>query len=133
MNKIFEIIEASKLFSIELKKIDILIHPQSLVHAVVKLKNGLTKLLYFETDMIIPIGNTLFGKKFNINSISKLLKNKKIENNLNFYDVDKKKFPAIKLKPILNKYASLPIIINAANEIFVDQFLKKKDQILLDN
>ena len=126
MNKIFEIIEASKLFSIELKKIDILIHPQSLVHAVVKLKNGLTKLLYFETDMIIPIGNTLFGKNFNINSISKLLKNKKIENNLNFYDVDKKKFPAIKLKPILNNYASLPIIINAANEIFVDQFLKKK-------
>ena len=46
--------------------------------------------------------------------------------NLNFYDVDKKKFPAIKLKPILNNYASLPIIINAANEILVELFLDKK-------
>ena len=36
-----------------------------------------------------------------------------------------KKFPANKLKPILDKYNSLPIILNAANEIFVDQFLKK--------
>ena len=44
---------------------------------------------------------------------------------MNFLKVDKKKFPAIKLKPILNKYNSLPIILNAANEIFVDQFLKK--------
>ena len=39
--------------------------------------------------------------------------------------MDHKKFPAIKLKPILNKYSSLSIILNAANEIFVDQFLKK--------
>ena len=45
--------------------------------------------------------------------------------NLDFFKVDKKKFPAIKLKPILNKYISIPIILNAANEIFVDQFLKK--------
>ena len=43
---------------------------------------------------------------------------------LNFLSVIKK-FPAIKLKPILDKYNSLPIILNAANEIFVDQFLKK--------
>ena len=39
--------------------------------------------------------------------------------------MNQKKFPAIKLKPILDKYNSLPIILNAANEIFVDQFLKK--------
>ena len=44
---------------------------------------------------------------------------------MNFLKVDKKKFPAFKLKPILNKYNSLPIILNGANEIFVDQFLKK--------
>ena len=40
MNKIFEVVEANKLFSIDLKKIDILIHPQSLVHAIVKLKTA---------------------------------------------------------------------------------------------
>ena len=69
MNKIFEVVEANKLFSIDLKKIDILIHPQSLVHAIVKLKNGLYKFLYFETDMSIPIGNALFEKDFGIKNL----------------------------------------------------------------
>ncbi len=128
MNKIFEVIEAHKLFSIELKKIDILIHPQSLVHAIVKFKNGLYKFLYFETDMSIPIGNALFSEKFELNKIKNIhKKNNKnsLAENLNFLKVDVKKFPAIKLKPILDKHSSLPIILNAANEIFVDQFLKK--------
>ena len=70
-NKIFEVVEANKLFSIDLKKIDILIHPQSLVHAIVKLKNGLYKFLYFETDMSIPIGMH-YLKKFQ----QKIFKNK---------------------------------------------------------
>ena len=128
MNKIFEVIEASKLFAYDLKKIEILIHPQSLVHAVVKLKNGLYKFLYFETDMSIPIGNALFGNNFEVKKIinsSFQSKNNGLATDLNFMKVDQKKFPAIKLKPILNKYISLPIILNAANEIFVDQFLKK--------
>ncbi len=128
MNKIFEIVEASKLFSINLNKIDILIHPQSLVHAIIKFKNGLFKFLYFETDMSIPIGNALFEKNFELKKFkikNKTQKNNKFLVNLKFLDVDHKKFPAIKLKPILNKYSSLSIILNAANEIFVDQFLKK--------
>ena len=45
LNKLFEVIEAHKLFSINYKKIDIVIHPQSLVHAIIKLKNGLRKTL----------------------------------------------------------------------------------------
>ena len=127
MNKLFEVIEAHKLFSIDLDKIDILIHPQSLVHAIIKFKNGLHKFLYFETDMSIPIGNALFNNNFNVNNLG--LKNyskNKFDYNLNFSKVNIKKFPAIKLKPILNKYVSIPIVLNAANEIFVDQFLKKK-------
>ena len=128
MNKIFEVIEANKLFSIDVNKIDILVHPQSLVHAIIKFKNGLYKFLYFETDMSIPIGNALFEKNFEIKKNKNL--NYRFNRNylikdLNFSKVDHKKFPAIKLKPILDKYNSLPIILNAANEIFVDQFLKK--------
>ena len=133
MNKLFEVIEAHKLFSIDLDKIDILIHPQSLVHAIIKFKNGLHKFLYFETDMSIPIGNALFNNNFNVNNLG--LKNyskNKFDYNLNFSKVNIKKFPAIKLKPILNKYVSIPIVLNAANEIFVDQFLKK-DKFLLNN
>ena len=128
MNKIFEVVEASKLFSIDLKKIDILIHPQSLVHAVVKFNNGLYKFLYFDTDMSIPIGNALYDNNFDIKNFTGInykLKKSYLTKDLNFFKADPKKFPAIKLKPILNKYNSLPIILNAANEIFVDQFLKK--------
>ena len=128
MNKIFEVIEASKLFSININKIEILIHPQSLVHAIVKFRNGLYKFLYFETDMSIPIGNVLFEKNFELKNLHNLnMKQKRdyLIKDLNFLKVNKKKFPAINLKPKLDKYNSLPIILNAANEIFVDQFLKK--------
>ena len=71
MNKIFEVIEAQKLFDFPLNKIDILIHPESLVHAIVKFKNGLTKLLYHETSMIIPIANAIFENKLIISEFYK--------------------------------------------------------------
>jgi len=111
------------MFPFDLKKYEILIHPQSLVHAIVKLKNGITKLLYHEPDMTIPISNAIFDSKINIdNYISKKNKIK----NLEFFDIQQKKFPATKLIPKLNEHVSTPIIINAANEILVDHFLKKK-------
>ena len=50
MNKILELIEAQKLFNILNDKIDILIHPNSLVHAIIELKNGLKKFIYHETS-----------------------------------------------------------------------------------
>ena len=123
MNKILELIEAQKIFPFDLKKYQILIHPQSLVHAIIKLKNGITKLLYHEPDMTIPILNAIFDSKVDINNY--ISKKDKIKN-LEFIDPDEKRFSAIKLIPKLNKYVSTPIIINAANEILVDHFLKKK-------
>ncbi len=66
MNKIFELIEAQKLFNLPNKKIDILIHPNSLIHAIVQFKNGLSKFLYHDTNMIIPIANAILEKNFNI-------------------------------------------------------------------
>ena len=123
MNKILELIEAQKIFPFDLIKYQILIHPQSLVHAIIKLKNGITKLLYHEPDMTIPISNAIFDSKVDINNY--ISKKDKIKN-LEFIDPDEKRFSAIKLIPKLNKYVSTPIIINAANEILVDHFLKKK-------
>ena len=74
--------------------------------------------------MTIPISNAIFDSSVNV---KKYLKEDDINiGNLEFYNVDKKKFPSISLIPKLNDYASTPIIINAANEILVDQFLKKK-------
>ena len=123
MNKILELIEAQKIFSFNPKKYEIIIHPQSLVHAIIKFKNGLVKLLYHEPDMKIPITNAIFDSKIEIKNF---VKTKNYLKNLEFSTPDKRRFPAIKLIPKLNKYISTPIIINAANEILVDQFLKKK-------
>jgi len=129
MNKMLEVIEAHKLFSIELKKIDIVIHPESLVHAIIEFKNGLCKFIYHETTMLIPLANAIFDKDVDINDYLKPKKNTKNSisfQNLNFLKVEKERFPIIKLKNRINEYISTPIVINAANEILVDQYLKEK-------
>ena len=129
MNKIFEFIEAQKLFDLTSDKLDILIHPESLVHAIIVLKNGLTKLIYHNTSMIIPLANAIFGSEFNIKdfyNVKILNKKKHIDiKNLTFQKVNEKIFPSITIKKEVNKYPSSSIIINACNEILVDQFLKK--------
>ena len=129
MNKMLESIEAQKLFSISQKKIKIIIHPESLVHAAIEYKNGLTKFLYHKTNMIIPLANAILDKNFNVDDYL-ITKNKVKEDiffyNLNFLKVDEKRFPIFKLKKRLDEYYSTPIIINAVNEILVDRFLKRK-------
>jgi len=131
MNKVLELIEAQKLFNIPNKKIDILIHPNSLVHAIIKLKNGLTKFIYHETSMIIPLANAIFEDNLDIEVFYKKKKknNKPIES-LIFQEVNKTTFPIIKLKNRLNEYPSTPIIINSSNEILVEQFLAKRIHFL---
>ena len=128
MNKIFEIVEAQKLFSIPNEKLDILIHPNSLVHAIIHLKNGLIKFLYHETSMMIPLANAIFDGNLIIDNFYKSTKNSKsiIAELLEFKKVDEKKFPLIKLKNKITEYPSTAIIINAANEVLVSEFLKKK-------
>ncbi len=125
VNKILELIEAQKLFEIPDKKIDIIIHPNSLVHALVELKNGLFESIYHETSMVIPIANAIFDGKLNIEDFY-VKKNSIFKENLVFKNVDKKRFPIIKIRKFINKFPSTPIILNASNEILVDQFLKKK-------
>ena len=124
MNKILELIEAQKLFNLKIKSLDILIHPDSLVHAIVVLKNGLTKFIYHDTSMIIPLANAIFDGSLNIEKFYKT--KKKTINDLSFKKVNPKLFPIIKIKNRLDEYPSTPIIINAVNEILVDQFLQKK-------
>ncbi|MDC0858417.1 1-deoxy-D-xylulose-5-phosphate reductoisomerase [Pelagibacteraceae bacterium] len=126
MNKILELIEAQKIFNIPNKKLDILIHPNSLVHAIIEMKNGLIKFLYHDTTMIIPLANAIFDGKININDFIKNKKKLKAIEDLYFKKVDLNIFPVIKFKNRLDEYPSTPIIINAANEVLVDLFLKKK-------
>ncbi len=82
MNKIFEVIEAKKIFNLDIDKFKIIIHPKSYVHAIVHFKNGLIKLLAHDTNMSIPIMNSLYANKlFNFNDKRFNLSN---FNNLNF-------------------------------------------------
>jgi len=125
MNKVLEIIEAYRMFDFDLKKYKILIHPQSYVHAIVKFKNGLIKMLLHDTDMKIPISNSIYNKT------PQFINSKKIDanllNNLNFYQVDKSKFPSTKVLENISKENSLfDTVINSANEELVSLFLKKK-------
>ena len=127
MNKMLELVEAQKLFNIPDKKLDILIHPESLVHAIIEFNNGLIKFIYHDTSMIIPIANAIFEKDLNIEKFYTIKKNNaKRINNLSFEKVNSKTFPVIKLKTKINEFPSSAIIFNAANEILVDQFLRKK-------
>ena len=127
MNKVLELIEAFRLFPFNPSQYEIVIHPQSLIHAIVFFKNGQTKFLYHETDMRIPIANAIYDNKFNFNKLVKTKKSilKDFEK-LKFEKVDKKRFPIVTL---LSKFFDLnsgPIILNASNEVLVSKFIKGK-------
>ena len=125
MNKVLELTEAVKLFPFDLDKYEIVIHPQSLVHAIVEFKNGTTNFLYHLPDTKIPISNALFEGKLDFNKYFKDKNSNNFSNQkLEFFPPDEKKFSTLKLIPKMNSAESAPIIINAANEIFVDEFLK---------
>ena len=125
MNKVFEVIEACRIFKFNKKKYRIMIHPQSYVHSIIRFKNGLIKMILYNTDMKIPISNTLYGQKNHVLNVKKI--NAKMLSKLSFQNVNTKRFPSIKL---INKCLNLgflaPTIVNASNEILVSLFLTKK-------
>ena len=98
VNKMLELIEAQKIFNLPDNKLEILIHPESLVHAVIEFKNGLKKFIYHDTSMIIPLANAIFEESLNIDLFYK--KKKSSIESLKFKKVDKKIFPIIKIKKI---------------------------------
>ena len=122
MNKVFEIIEAKKTFNLNYKQLEILIHPKSYLHAIVKFNNGLSKLLVHDTNMIIPIFNSIYlntDKKFKSKNID-------IEtlNNLDLKKVDKLRSPVVKILRNMNDEDSLfETVIVSANDNLVNLFL----------
>jgi 1-deoxy-D-xylulose-5-phosphate reductoisomerase len=129
MNKVFEVIEAFKIFNFDKKKYKIFIHPESYVHSIIRFKNGLIKMILYNTDMKIPISNTLYGDKNKFFNIKKV--DPKTLNKISFQNVNAKQFPSIKLINLcLNMGRSSPIIINASNEVLVNLFLKGKISFL---
>ena len=124
INKVFEVIEAKKIFKISYNKLAIIIHPKSYVHAIIKFKNGITKIVVHDTNMKIPIFNSLYSSKKIINSKNLDFK---ILNNLDFRSVDSIKFPLIKvLKMLPNNTSLFETILVSINDKFVELFLSNK-------
>ncbi len=125
MNKVFEVIEAKNIFNLPYSKISILTHPNSYIHAIIKFKNGLIKILAHDPDMKIPIFNSIYDKNPKLIRTSQT--NFGILNNLNLKKVDVKKFMLVK---ILNKLPKSSTLYETAlitiNDYFVDKFLKKE-------
>jgi len=125
MNKVFEIIEAKKIFNIKYEALDILVHPSSYVHAIIKFNDGMVKIIAHDTNMRIPIFNSLYENQNKKIKTDKL--NIKKLNLLNLKKVDLNKFPSIKIiKKLKNKESSLETVIVLANDILVNHFLLKK-------
>lgn len=125
VNKGLEIIETYFLFQVNKQQIEVLIHPQSIIHAIISFCDGSAQSLLSDADMRVPISYILGYPNrikqndllFDINKINKLELNKP----------DYKRFSALRIaKEVLDDEGIMPIIFNAANEVFVKSFLEKK-------
>tara|TARA_Y100000768_G_C23967697_1_gene678747 strand:- start:24 stop:1193 length:1170 start_codon:yes stop_codon:yes gene_type:complete len=126
MNKIFEVIEAKKIFNLNIDKFKIIIHPKSYIHAIVHFKNGLVKFLAHDTDMAIPIMNSIYidKKQFNYNGGEIKFE---LLNGLNFINPDKKKFPVTQLlKMTKNKTSYFETILITINDYLVNKYLNSQ-------
>ena len=124
MNKVFEVIEAHKIFKIDIKKIKILIHPTSYVHSIVKLNDGTIHILAHDTKMEIPIAYALLDK--NIYRYNDYIFNKNM-NKLKFYKPSSNQFPSLKFLENFNRGINYyNIILIAGNDELVNYYLKNK-------
>ena len=123
MNKLFELIEASKIFNLPIDKFDIIIHPKSYVHALVNFKNGLSKILIHETKMEIPIFNSIFDKTSVIYKNNKDINFQNL-NGENFIKPSNSIFPLLQvIKEYKRNDSYFEIILVTVNDYFVKKFL----------
>ena len=125
MNKGFEVIEAKRLFDLDVKDIEVVIHPEAIVHSMVEYKDGSILAQLSVTDMRIPIQYAMTYpqrwpvglKRLRLNDLGRL----------HFEPPDFKKFPALPLCfEVARKDGTLPSVLNAADEEAVEAFLQEK-------
>jgi 1-deoxy-D-xylulose-5-phosphate reductoisomerase len=125
MNKGLEVIEAHWLFGLPKNKIEVVIHPQSIVHSMVQFVDGSIKAQMGIPDMKLPIQYALtyperYENKFKRTDLPKI-------NNLSFFEPDFEKYECLRMAyETLDAGGTSPCIMNAANEIAVDKFLNRK-------
>ncbi len=129
MNKGFEVIEAKWLFDVDIDKIDVVIHPESIIHSLVQFRDGSIKAQLGSPDMRHPIQYALtFPNRLNANidriSLPQI-------GSLTFKQPDLNKYKNLNLAyHAIRKGGNVPCILNAANEVVVDAFLKEKIDFL---
>jgi len=125
MNKCYEIIEAKNIFNLNYNKIDILIQPDSYVHAIVHYNNGFAKIILHNTTMEIPIFNSIYPND------KKYFKSNKIDfnklNNLRLQNISSSRYPITNiLKLLSNKHSLFETVVTSVNDEIVNEFLDKK-------
>ena len=132
MNKVFEVIEAQRIFKIDINKFEILIHPNSYIHSLVKFNNGQIKILAHEADMKIPIFNSIYQntlKKINTKNV-----NINLLNNLKLMKIDSYKYPSTKILNKINNTNSLfETVLISSNDELVDLYIQNKIKFLQIN
>lgn len=125
MNKGLEVIEAKWLFGLGKDKIDVVVHPQSIIHSMVEFVDSSIKAQLSSPDMKLPIQYALsYPDRFESNFIETNFPSLK---ELTFFEPDTQKFPCLKLAfDVMEQDGLSTCILNAANEIAVDKFLKKE-------
>ena len=122
MNKGLEVIEAHHLFALPAEQIDIVIHPQSIVHSMVEYVDGSIIAQLSTTDMKFPIQYALLYPERVPAPFARLDLAKM--RSLEFFPVDPRRFPAVELAyTALRTGGSMPAVLNAANEVAVERFL----------
>lgn len=125
MNKGLEVIEAHWLFGLPVDKINVVIHPQSIIHSMVQFVDGSVKAQLGLPDMKLPIQYALtfperLPNDFNRTDLA-------VINNLSFFEPDFDKFECLQLAfDVIKSGGTAPCILNAANEIAVDKFINKE-------
>jgi 1-deoxy-D-xylulose-5-phosphate reductoisomerase len=125
MNKGLELIEAARLFGLDETKIDVLVHPQSVIHGMVCYHDGSVMAQLGSPDMRIPIAHTLAwpermatpSPRLDLAAVARL----------EFEEPDLVRFPALRLaRDALRAGGGTPAILNAANEVAVEAFLQRR-------
>ncbi|HKM64891.1 MAG TPA: 1-deoxy-D-xylulose-5-phosphate reductoisomerase [Acidisphaera sp.] len=125
MNKGLELIEAARLFGLHETEIDVLIHPQSVVHGLVYFRDGSVLAQLGSPDMRIPIAHTLAWPQRLPTAAPRL--DLAERGRLDFEKPDEQRFPALRLaRDALRAGAAAPTILSAANEVAVDAFMARR-------
>ena len=123
VNKGFEVMESHYLFGLDYDNIDVVIHRESYVHALIEAKDNILFSLLYKPSMIIPISFSLYypKRRFSLRGLDTSF----FPLNLSFDKVDYVKFPLLKVViEAAKKGGNFPVVINAADEVAVEYFLK---------